>query len=120
MAGVRLFVYGTLLDPARLQGLTGRRFPTRPARLRDFERVAPPGGYPYLVARPGAAVDGLVLEDVDPASLRALDAYEDEGQLYVRRTVEVDTGDGPLTCEVYVANPGAFARARRRHPASDG
>jgi gamma-glutamylcyclotransferase (GGCT)/AIG2-like uncharacterized protein YtfP len=99
---MRLFVYGTLRDGARVQALTGRTFPTRPAVLHGFARIAPPDGYPYVVRRPEASVDGLLLEGVDAASIEALDAYEDEGRLYQRRTLEVVTADGPVACEVYV------------------
>lgn len=98
----RLFVYGTLRDAARLRALTGRQFPSRPARLECWARVEPEGGHPYLVPRLGTAVDGPLLDDVDPASLRALDAYEDEGRLYLRRPVEVLAEGRRVGCETYV------------------
>src|SRR5689334_16093192 len=94
MPGSALFVYGTLLDEARLAELTGRRFPRRPARLEGYARIAPPGGYPYVVPRAGAVVSGVVIDDIDAASLRALDRYEDEGRLYVRRRVVAVLADG--------------------------
>src|SRR5215510_7295018 len=109
MPGTALFVYGSLLDEARLEALTGRRFPRRPARLEGYERIAPPGDYPYIVARPGAAVDGVLIEDVDDDSLRGLDRYEDEGRLYARQPVEVVAGDVRIACETYV---GAGTRSR--------
>ncbi|HJQ83062.1 MAG TPA: gamma-glutamylcyclotransferase family protein [Candidatus Binatia bacterium] len=112
MPGVALFVYGTLMDAGQVLALTGRRFPTRPARLGDFERLAPAGGYPYVVSRAGAHVDGLLLEDVDPASLRALDRYEEEGRLYVRRPVEVLADGVRLACETYVGATIRGAPAR--------
>jgi len=102
MPGAALFVYGTLLDDARVEAVTGRRFPRRPARLEDYERIAPTRGYPYIVARAGSVVDGALLEDVDAASLRALDRYEDEGRLYVRRTVTVVVDGARVACETYV------------------
>ncbi len=109
MAGVRLFVYGTLMDAECLRAVAGRVFPSRPARLEGFARFAPAGGYPYVVPGSDAAVDGLLLDDVDAEALRRLDRYEDEGRLYVRRTVEVVVGGARLACEVYVGNPA-------RHP----
>ena|SRR5205823_5565278 len=102
MPGAALFVYGTLLDDARVAAVTGRRFPRRAARLEGYERVAPSGGYPYVVARPGRVVDGALLEHVDAESLRALDRYEDEGRLYVRRTVTVVADGERVACETYV------------------
>ena len=102
MPGAALFVYGTLLDDARVEAVTGRRFPRRTARLEGYERIAPNGGYPYIVARAGSVVDGALLDDVDAASLRALDTYEDEGRLYVRRAVTVVVDGEPVACETYV------------------
>jgi len=102
MPGAALFVYGTLLDDVRVEAVTGRRFPRRVARLEDYERIAPAGGYPYVVARPGHAVEGALLEDIDAESLRALDHYEDEGRLYVRRTVTVTVDGNRIACETYV------------------
>jgi gamma-glutamylcyclotransferase (GGCT)/AIG2-like uncharacterized protein YtfP len=113
MAGTALFVYGTLTDPAVCEAVTGHRFPTRPARLRGYARLAPAGSYPYVVPRRGASVEGLLLDGVDAASLRALDAYEVEGRLY-RRTAATAEADGTrVACEVYVAIAGAHpVRAR--------
>ena len=102
MPGATLFVYGTLLDDAQVEAVTGRRFPRRVARLDGWERIVPVGGYPYIVARPGGGVDGALLEGVDPESLRALDRYEDEGRLYVRRAVSVVVDGERVACETYV------------------
>ncbi|MDR7416513.1 MAG: gamma-glutamylcyclotransferase family protein [Armatimonadota bacterium] len=99
---MRLFVYGTLRDPELVRQLTGRTFPTEPASLPGW-RLLPPGrsrsGYPEIVPDLGGCVSGLVLHDVDPVSLRRLDAYE-EG--YVRRRVRVRTERGQEEAEVYV------------------
>jgi gamma-glutamylcyclotransferase (GGCT)/AIG2-like uncharacterized protein YtfP len=102
MAGRALFVYGTLMSGARVQELTGRHFPQRPATLSDFVRIVPPGGYPYIVPQPGGRVEGFLIDDVDPSSLRALDAYEDEGRLYHRRRVEVTVEGMRVACDTYV------------------
>ncbi|MCW5891583.1 MAG: gamma-glutamylcyclotransferase [bacterium] len=104
----RLFVYGTLRDPARQRAVAGRTFPARPATLRGFRRVDPLGGYPYLLDDAGGIVDGLVLGEIDAASLRRLDCYEDEGRLYVRRAVTVAADGVELACDVYVG--AAIAR----------
>lgn len=105
-----LFVYGTLTDERRLRAVTGRSFPRRPARLDGYERIEPAGGYPYVVARPGSAVDGWLVEQIDAASLGRLDAYEDEGRLYSRRPVEVIADGARVSCEVYVGNVAALKR----------
>jgi gamma-glutamylcyclotransferase (GGCT)/AIG2-like uncharacterized protein YtfP len=112
VAGTALFVYGTLTSARRLQALTGRSFPRRPARLEGFERIVPPGGYPYIVPRAGAVVEGWLVDGIDPTSLRRLDAYEDEGQLYLRRPVEVTAGGVRVACETYVGHVSVL-RGRR-------
>jgi gamma-glutamylcyclotransferase (GGCT)/AIG2-like uncharacterized protein YtfP len=115
---LRLFVYGTLIDESRLEALTGRRFPRRPATLDGFARRALPAGHPTVERRADARVDGFLVEDVDAASLAALDRYEDEGRLYRRCPVEVIVDGARVACEVYVAitpSPApAPGRARRR------
>ncbi len=66
----------------------------------------------------GASVAGLLLHDVDPDSLRALDAYE-EG--YVRRRVRVRVGEAEVEAEVYVPSarrPAASAARRLRRSRS--
>ncbi len=113
LGGVALFVYGTLMDDARLESVTGQRFARRAARLEGFERVAPARGYPYVVPRAGAHVDGHLIENVDAASLRRLDTYEDEGRLYLRRPVEVVVGGERVACETYVGDADQHQRRFR-------
>src|SRR5688572_27688541 len=98
------------MSEARLRALTGRRFPRRPAVLEGFARVQPEGGYPFIVPRAQCRVEGLLIEDVDAASLRALDSYEDEGRLYLRQPVEVIVDGQRVACQTYVGS----AEARRR------
>ncbi len=108
MAGTALFVYGTLMSEAHLYSLTGRRFPRRRARLEGYERILPNQGYPYVVPKAGGQVEGFLLDDVDAASLRTLDAYEDEGHLYLRRPAEVIAAGRRWPCETYVGNVDAL------------
>jgi gamma-glutamylcyclotransferase (GGCT)/AIG2-like uncharacterized protein YtfP len=85
-----------------LQAVTGKRFARRPARLAGYRRVVGSHGYPDLVASPGSEVDGFLIDDVDPASLRALDTYEDEGRLYRRQPVRVRVEGALVDCDVYI------------------
>jgi gamma-glutamylcyclotransferase (GGCT)/AIG2-like uncharacterized protein YtfP len=110
MDGVALFVYGTLLDDACLERVTGQRFARRPARLEGFVRIVPRCGYPYVVPEPGGQVEGHLIEGVDVAALRKLDTYEDEGRLYLRRPVEVFAGGERVACQTYVGNADQHRR----------
>ena len=75
------------------------------ARLDGFRRITAPSGYPTVVPSTGDSVTGLLLREVDPESLRALDAYEDEGRLYRRTAATVVVDGRAVACEVYVALP---------------
>jgi gamma-glutamylcyclotransferase (GGCT)/AIG2-like uncharacterized protein YtfP len=108
--GHRLFVYGTLMSQRQLVAVTGRPFPTRAATLHDYERIIPPGDYPYVVPRPGGVVDGTLVEDLDAEALAALDAYEEVGRLYTRRPAEVLVDGTAVPCDVYVGT-GIAARS---------
>jgi len=98
-----LFVYGTLLDDARVPAVTGRTFPRRRAELAGHRRVWPHGGYPDLVVDAAASVTGDVLDGLDEPALAALDAYEDAPTLYVRDEVVVRCGGEGVRCFVYRA-----------------
>jgi gamma-glutamylcyclotransferase (GGCT)/AIG2-like uncharacterized protein YtfP len=100
---MRLFVYGTLTDPACVERVTGRRFQGRPATLHGWARRIGQHGYPEIHPVAGAEVEGLILDEIDDAGLRALDAYEDEGRLYRRLPVSVAVEGGPIACDVYVS-----------------
>ena len=99
---VDLFVYGTLMDENLVFELTGKRFARIAAVLRDFEKVQPDGGYPYIVPRVGPHVTGLLLRDIDASSLARIDEYEDEGRLYRRTEVVVEIGGERRRCESYI------------------
>jgi gamma-glutamylcyclotransferase (GGCT)/AIG2-like uncharacterized protein YtfP len=101
---VRLFVYGTLMEPACVERVTGRRFTGRPATLRGWRRTIGTHGYPVIHPSAGATVEGVVLDGLDDGVLRALDAYEDEGRLYLRREVTVVAAGESIPCQVYVGH----------------
>ncbi len=105
-----LFVYGTLIEPNLVHRLTGKRFNAEPARLPGFRRYQKSGSYAYILACDDGAVHGLLLRDVDEGTLRTLDHYEAEGDLYLRATVVAMTEGGPRACETYIGNPSALDR----------
>lgn len=100
-----LFVYGTLTDDRFVRELTGKRFAREPAVLDGYQRIKPDRGYPYIVVRPGASVEGWLLRGLDRASLARIDEYEGEGDLYRRAEVVVRTAGGERRCFVYVGVP---------------
>ncbi len=53
-----LFVYGTLMDDARVAGLTGRRFRKEVATLPGYRKIVAGVRYPYIVPDADARVDG--------------------------------------------------------------
>jgi gamma-glutamylcyclotransferase (GGCT)/AIG2-like uncharacterized protein YtfP len=103
---VILFLYGTLLDPARLGRISGepglaRRL--RPARLDGWRRVVLRGTpYPTLLRDPASAVEGAVLR-VGAAALARLSAYE--GSAYRLQPVRVATARGALVARAWIASP---------------
>ena len=101
---IHLFVYGTLTDPERVVALTSKQFIRVDATLSGFERVESPLGYPFILPRPGAVVRGVLLLDIDSASLVQLDAYEAEGDLYRRQAVEVEVDGTRLSAMTYVGH----------------
>ncbi len=100
------------MDEARLEALVGRRLPRRPAVLEGYERVHPAGSYPYVVPCRGATVEGVLLDEVDDTALARLDAYEDEGGLYVRQETVALAEGRRVACEVYVGSGITTARGR--------
>jgi Gamma-glutamyl cyclotransferase, AIG2-like len=100
------------MEAACVERVTGRRFAGRAATLHGWMRTIASHGYPVIHPSPDDRVDGIVLDGLDTAALRALDAYEDEGRLYLRRQVTVLVGDEPIPCETYV---GHSSRSRSRY-----
>jgi gamma-glutamylcyclotransferase (GGCT)/AIG2-like uncharacterized protein YtfP len=94
-AAHHLFVYGSLVDPRRLDEVLGHRFGGERvrARLAGFERVESDGyAYPFLVRQPTRFVDGILVMDLSPRDLAVLDRYEDVAAgVYERVNVEVET-----------------------------
>ncbi len=111
---MRLFAYGTLMEPAVLSAVTGRPFSSQPAVLHGYARYRVRDAvYPGLVPEAEAVTVGLLYDEMDPDTLARLDAFE--GALYDRLTLTVDadptpTGPETVTAAVYVVRPAERAR----------
>jgi gamma-glutamylcyclotransferase (GGCT)/AIG2-like uncharacterized protein YtfP len=101
---VCLFAYGTLTEPACVERVTGRRFTSRPATLHGWKRTIGTHGYPVIHPSSDGMVEGVVLDGLDEETLRALDAYEVEGRLYLRREVTVVAAGESIRCQAYVGH----------------
>ena len=51
-------------------------------------------GYPCILPAKGSRVEGLLVKNIDAASLKKLDEYENEGRLYFQKK-----GDGDMRGE---------------------
>lgn len=105
MATLHVFAYGTLMVPAVMEAVTGRRWASEPALLRDYARFRLRGAsYPGILPQAGATTDGVLYRAVDPAALARLDAFE--GRFYDRLRVRVETPkETQHPAEVYVVAP---------------
>lgn len=112
LARHRLFAYGTLQLPERLQTLIGRVPPGISAQLERFRcGLVVRADFPGIVPCHDASVRGLLLAGLSAYELDSLDAYE--GELYQRICVQVKTGEGSHSAWVYQIVP--WARNRVTH-----
>ena len=111
---MHVFTYGTLMEPAVMEVVTGRRFVSRPAVLRGYARFRIRGAvYPGIIVTPGAVTEGAVYRDVDAVSAARLDTFEGETYDRVGVGIEVDAGSSaspPVRAEVYVITPSQRSR----------
>lgn len=90
------------MDKRLLYQITGKNFPTSPAYLENFRKLTSHFGYPYVTRHKGSNVEGLLIKNIDPESMKKLDRFE--GELYSRRRVTVVWGGKRAACEAYVGN----------------
>jgi gamma-glutamylcyclotransferase (GGCT)/AIG2-like uncharacterized protein YtfP len=100
---MRLFLYGTLLDPALLARFAGRPIPLIPATLHGWRRVALPGGrYPTLRRMRGMVIGAVAT--VDGRTLARLTAYE--GPAYRLRPLIVSVARRKTVAQAWIAPSG--------------
>lgn len=103
-----VFVYGTLIFPEVVFGLTNKNFKSRTAILTGYQRFKIfdneiSRSYPAITKKPNKTVEGKILFDVDEESLKILDFFEDSD--YIRKEVLVSFDNQKTTAFVYVWNP---------------
>ena len=114
MAGRRLFLYGSLRDTGLLSVVLGRPVSAedlQQATLPDHAALRVAGAeFPVIVAEAGAVAEGALIEELGETDIARLSFYEGEG-CYDLRPCEVQTGDGPVTAELFHPIPGWFETA---------
>jgi len=105
----RLFAYGTLQLPERVEAIIGRQLPTRPAVIEGYRcGMVSRADFPGAVPATGARLDGLLLGGIQDGELMLLDRYE--GELYHRIQVTAECSDGLTDAWLYVLVPWARGR----------
>ncbi|RPH95410.1 MAG: gamma-glutamylcyclotransferase, partial [Calditrichaeota bacterium] len=97
----KLFVYGSLNNDEHLRLLTGKTLPSQEGILLDHRRFAPKTSFPFVVFWHGFSVRGRLLLSVTPDIIAKLDEYENEGDLYLRRSAQVQVGSTLYRAWVY-------------------
>lgn len=88
--------------PSVMEAVTGREFPARKARVKDYARFKVKGeSYPGLTPLKGAGTEGVLYMGVDVLSVSRLDDFE--GEIYERSEISAEPLDGEsLIAHTYV------------------
>jgi gamma-glutamylcyclotransferase (GGCT)/AIG2-like uncharacterized protein YtfP len=99
---MNILTYGSLMFPPVMKAVTGREFPSRKARVKDYARFKVKGeSYPGLIPLVGTVTEGVLYLNVDALSVRRLDDFE--GEMYQRVEVQADGLEGEsITAHAYV------------------
>ncbi len=112
-AKVNLFVYGSLREPGIFKSVSGLGFTidrsrtdeetllAEPALLPRHRRVTPDNVYFYAVPSSSSKTEGFVIYDVPAWAMAEIDRYE--GRRYDRETVHVNTANGLIEAQAYLA-----------------
>lgn len=86
-----LFVYGTLLFPEIIEGLTQTRFKSQSAVLENYKRCNVIGcDFPAVIRDEGSSVEGKILFDVTNEALELLTFFEGDDFKKIDTQVQVD------------------------------
>ena len=103
-----VFVYGTLMQGQSAHDFLRDAVYSRKYTLSGYT-MADLGAYPGIVQKKNEAVLGEVYF-VSPETVAEMDRYEDEGNLYLRRKVQVESEQGALYAEAYIYNRSTEGR----------
>lgn len=96
-----IFAYGTLMLPEVMEAVTGGRFRSEAATLKDYARYRfKRRVYPGLAREEDGCVTGVVYPGLDGRSIQLLDQFE--GPCYKRLAVMVESKNRTIKCETYV------------------
>jgi gamma-glutamylcyclotransferase (GGCT)/AIG2-like uncharacterized protein YtfP len=99
---IAIFVYGTLMQGQRAHHLMGNAQYLGKAQLKDFAMYHL-GRYPGIIPCPGEVTFGEVYL-ISKEMLTQMDRYEEEGDLYLRRTVNLQLEDRTIQAQAYIYN----------------
>lgn len=107
-----LFFFGTLCDEALLKIVLGRGtgddLHLTPVRLPDYAVTWVKGQpFPMMSEAQGGMAEGVLATDLSAGDQERLDFYED-GFGYDRAAVTVETDQGAVEAQVYLAQPGRW------------
>lgn len=118
---MHLFVYGSLREPSIFESVCGFSFTLKLtesvpwnvlraelAILPAHRRVSPDDVYFYAIADLNAKIQGFVIYDVPPSAMAIIDKYE--GKHYDREVVKVNTANGPVEAQAYLASPKSMKK----------
>jgi len=112
-AKVNLFIYGSLRDRRIFQSVSGLSFTRKPSKVSEqtlfaepallphYRKISPDNVYFYAVPTRSSRIDGFVIHDVPPSAMDEVDRYE--GKRYDRETVQVNTANGLVEAQAYLA-----------------
>ena len=106
-----VFTYGTLMKGQRAEHYLSSAIWGGNCQLKDFAMYNL-GSFPGIKKKSGESVLGEVWF-VDDATLAAMDNYESEGSLYLRKQVTVVSAYGPLKAHAYVYNHSCYGEVLR-------
>ena len=107
---MHLFVYGTLMDQEIMRLVCKEKYDPVPAELAGYVRKAVFGEvYPAIAPQEGAAVTGLVYQDLSQVAVARIDDFE--GALYDRTLVTIRLASTQVVgAHTYVLSPTHLSR----------